>query len=69
MIDTELLQEKLNKSSFRMTFIAKELGITYQALLNKLNNKCEFNADEIISLGRLLHLTGAEVDRIFFMYD
>lgn len=69
MIDTELLQEKLNKSSFRMTFIAKELGITYQALLNKLNNKCEFNAGEIISLGRLLHLTGAEVDRIFFMYD
>lgn len=69
MIDTELLQEKLNKSSFRMTFVAKELGITYQALLNKLNNKCEFNAGEIISLRQLLHLTGAEVDRIFFMYD
>lgn len=69
MINTELLQEKLNKSSFRMTFVAKELGITYQALLNKLNNKREFTYGEIISLGRLLHLTGAEVDRIFFMYD
>lgn len=69
MINTELLQEKLNKSSFRMTFVAKELGITYQALLNKLNNKCEFTAGEITTLGILLHLTGAEVDRIFFMYD
>lgn len=69
MIDTELLQEKLNKSSFRMAFVAKELGITYQTLLDKLNNKCEFTAGEIISLGQLLHLTGAEVDRIFFMYD
>lgn len=66
MINTELLQEKLNKSGFTMTFVAKELGITYQALLNKLNNKREFTAGEIISLGWLLHLTGAEVDRIFF---
>lgn len=69
MIDTELLQEKLNNSGYKMTFVAKELGITYQALLNKLNNKHEFTYGEIISLGRLLHLTGAEVDRIFFMYD
>ena len=66
MIDTELLQEKLNKSSFRMTFVAKELGITYQALLNKLNNKSQFKVDEAKTLGILLHLTGAEVDRIFF---
>lgn len=69
MTNTELLQEKLNSSGYKMTFVAKELGITYQALLNKLNNKREFIYGEIISLGRLLHLTGAEVDRIFFMYD
>ena len=69
MIDTELLQEKLNKSSFTMTFVAKELGITYQALLNKLNNKREFTYGEIISLGRLLHLKGKEVNKIFFMWD
>ena len=69
MTNTELLQEKLNNSGYKMTFVAKGLGITYQALLNKLNNKCEFTAGEIISLGQLLHLTGAEVNRIFFMYD
>lgn len=66
MTNTELLQEKLNKSGYKMTFVAKELGITYQALLNKLNNKSQFKADEIKPLGILLHLTGAEVDRIFF---
>ena len=42
MINTELLLEKLNKSGFTMTFVAKELGITYQALLDKVNNKREF---------------------------
>lgn len=52
-----------------MTFVAKELGITYQALLNKLNNKREFTYGEIISLGRLLHLKGKEVNKIFFMWD
>lgn len=69
MIDTELLQEKLNNSGYKMTFMAHELGITYQAFLDKANNKREFTAGEIKTLGILLHLTGAEVDRIFFMYD
>lgn len=69
MIDTELLQEKLNKSSFTMTFVAKELGITYQAFLDKVNNKREFTYGEIISLGQLLHLKGKEVNKIFFMWD
>ena len=66
MTTTELLQEKLNNSGYKMTFVAKELGITYQALLNKLNNKSQFKVDEAKTLGILLHLTGAEVDRIFF---
>ena len=66
MTNTELLQEKLNNSGYKMTFVAKELGITYQALLNKLNNKSHFKVDEAKTLGILLHLTGAEVDRIFF---
>lgn len=66
MTNTELLQEKLNNSGYKMTFVAKELGITYQALLNKLNNKSQFKVDEVKTLGILLHLTGAEVDRIFF---
>lgn len=66
MTNVELLQEKLNNSGYKMTFVAKELGITYQALLNKLNNKSQFKVDEAKTLGILLHLTGAEVDRIFF---
>ena len=69
MTNTELLQEKLNNSGYKMTFVAKELGITYQALLNKLNNKREFTYGEIISLGQLLHLKGKEVNKIFFMWD
>lgn len=69
MINTELLLEKLNKSGFTMTFVAKELGITYQAFLDKVNNKREFTYGEIISLGQFLHLKGKEVNKIFFMWD
>ena len=65
MTNTELLQEKLNNSGYKMTFVAKELGITYQALLNKLNNKSQFKVDEAKTLGILLHLTAAEVARNF----
>lgn len=69
MTNTELLQEKLNNSGYKMTFVAKELGITYQAFLDKVNNKREFTYGEIISLGQLLHLKGKEVNQIFFMWD
>lgn len=69
MTNTELLQEKLNNSGYKMTFVAKELGITYQAFLDKVNNKREFTYGEIISLGQLLHLKGKEVNKIFFMWD
>lgn len=66
MTDTELLREKIKQSGYKIQFIAKKLGISYQGLLNKINNKSEFRAKEIQVLHDLLNLTEDERVAIFF---
>lgn len=66
MTNTALLQEKLSESGYKLRFIAKQIGISYQAFLNKINNKSEFKASEIKSLQDLLNFTDEIRDEIFF---
>ncbi|MCI7631615.1 MAG: helix-turn-helix transcriptional regulator [Oscillospiraceae bacterium] len=66
MTDTELLRKKIKQSGYKIQFIAKKLGISYQGLLNKINNKSEFRAKEIQILHDLLNLTEDERVAIFF---
>ena len=46
MTNTELLREKIDQSGYKLRFIAKKIGITYQGLLNKINNRSEFRAND-----------------------
>ena len=64
--NTELLREKMEQSGYKLRFIAMKAGLTYQGLLNKLNNVREFKASEIKALSDLLNLTEAERTAIFF---
>lgn len=66
MTDTMLLREKMDQSGYKLRFIAEKAGLTYQGLLNKLNNVREFKASEIKALSDLLNLTEAERTAIFF---
>ncbi|MCD8376772.1 MAG: toxin-antitoxin system, antitoxin component, Xre family protein [Oscillospiraceae bacterium] len=66
MTDTEMLREKIEQSGYKLRFIAKKIGITYQAFLNKINNRSEFRANEIQALYVLLGLTEEERVEIFF---
>ncbi len=66
MTDTVLLREKINQSGYKMRFISQRIGITYQSLLNKINNRSEFRANEIQMLHDLLDLTEQERVDIFF---
>ncbi len=68
MTDTELLREKIENSGYKLQFIAKSLGLTYQGLLNKINNRSEFRASEIQELYDLLGLTEKERVAIFFAH-
>ena len=68
MTDTELLREKIENSGYKLQFIAKSLGLKYQGLLNKINNRSEFRASEIQALYDLLGLTEKERVAIFFAH-
>lgn len=63
--NTSLLEVKIAESGMTMTSIAKKTGILKATLYNRLNEKGEFKASEIVALTEVLHLTKAERDQIF----
>lgn len=66
MIKGNLLREKIDACGFKLVYVAKQVGVSYQAFLKKLNNETEFKASEVMILKELLHLTDDEVMEIFF---
>lgn len=66
MTNTALLREKIAKAGLKMGFVADKMSLTNGGLWNKINNRSEFKASEIIILKELLDLSTAEVNAIFF---
>lgn len=66
MTNTTLLEEYIEKSGYKKSFIAKALNITAYALTLKINNKSEFKANEIDILCKLLKIGIKDRMRIFF---
>lgn len=69
MTNTKLLREKIDACGYKITFVAKQCGLTYQGFLKKVNNESEFKVSETMILKELLHLTDAEWEEIFFTED
>ena len=65
MTDTKELKTRINDSGLKLTAIAEALGLTRQALWNKIENVNEFKASEIAALADILHLTESEATNIF----
>ena len=63
---TSALQNALDRSGYKTTFVANRLGISRQALLNKIHGQTEFKASEVQILIPLLQLNKNEVMNIFF---
>lgn len=66
MINASLLRKKIEDSGFKIRFVAKRAGMSYQSLLNKLNSRSDFRVVEIKKLCVLLNLTDEERNNIFF---
>ena len=67
MTNTTLLEEKINDSGLKKSYIAKTIGITAFSLAKKIRNENEFKASEINGLCILLKIDSAEEkERIFF---
>lgn len=66
MTNTYLLKQAIENSGYKLVFIAKQTGISYQALLKKINNETEFKASEIAKLCELLKIDIQKQKAIFF---
>lgn len=66
MTNTKLLKLKINDSGYKLSFLAKKIGITTYTLLKKIKNETEFKATEIKTLGELLKINQEETMKIFF---
>ena len=62
----DLLKSKIEKSGKTMIHLANTLGITREALYNKLSGESEFKISEMNALIKDLRLTKEERDQIFF---
>lgn len=66
MTNTKLLEQYIELSGYKRSYLAKALGITSYALALKINNKSEFKASEIDILCKLLNISVKDRMRIFF---
>lgn len=65
MVNTQLLEKKIDESGYRMDYIYKQLGITGRSYLNKVTGKTSFRAAEIFVLCDLLKISEDEKNLIF----
>lgn len=67
MVNTHLLNLKIEESGLKKDFIAKKLGITRAGLYKKATNGSEFTSNEVAKICDLLSITKlTEKESIFF---
>lgn len=66
MTDVIELRKKLDDSGYKLRFVAKQCGLSYQGFLPKMRGERDFTQSEISTLRKLLNLTVEEADEIFF---
>lgn len=59
------LREYILSHGINQQWVARELGISYQALYVKLNGKGNFSLKQALKIKELLRLTEQEFDEIF----
>lgn len=66
MTDSKKLRMYIRESGLKLSFIAYKIGISVQALINKIEGKTEFKASEISKLCKLLNIDLLGMNVIFF---
>lgn len=67
MVNTNLLNKKIEESGLKKEFIAKQLNITRAGFYKKATNGSDFTSGEIITLCKILSITKlSEKESIFF---
>ena len=66
MTNTSLLEQYIEKSGYKKSFIAEQLGLTAYGFTLKVNNRSEFKASEMTILCKLLKINAKDKEAIFF---
>lgn len=66
MTNTSLLEQYIDKSGYKKSYIAEQLGLTSYGFTLKVNNKSEFKASEMTILCKLLKINARDKELIFF---
>lgn len=66
MLDTQLLDEKIEKSGFKVGYLVENLGLSRNGFDKKRKGKTPFRTAEIYVLCDLLRLSETEKAAIFF---
>lgn len=67
MVDTQLLDDRIDSSGKRKTYLAKKLGISVQAFRMKRLNLSKFDTDQVNILCDELSITKlSDKEKIFF---
>lgn len=66
MTNTSLLKQYIEKSGYKMSFIAQQLGLSAYGFALKVNGKSEFKGNEIAILCKLLKISARDRSAIFF---
>lgn len=69
MLNTKLLEKRIDDSGMTMVAIAEKTGILRETLYNKLKGSSEFKASEISSISRVLGLSSSDRDAIFLKME
>ena len=66
MTNTPLLEDYIDRSGYKRSYIAKRLGVSSYTLAMKINNESEFKASEIDSMCEILSIDMDQRMAIFF---
>ena len=66
MVNTELLNKKIDESGIKKKVIANRIGVSTTTLRAKTNGVYAFDSDQMTQLGKILNLNNDEFISIFF---
>lgn len=66
-MDYEKLKQKIDERGLKIRYIAEKLGISHEAMYNKVKGKSEFKVSEVAALAKILKLSDRDIRSIFFV--
>ena len=66
MVNTTLLEQRIEDSGYKIGYIVNSIGVSRQAFRKKLSGKTPFRIAEIYVLRDLLKLSSEDEQAIFF---